>query len=445
LDFRQGAPPLFLLLEKGAIGLFGGSERGMRVLPLLAAVAALPVMYWVARRVLGPRAAVVAVGILAVVEPAVYYASEVKQYSTDLLITLVVWWAFLWYRERPTWRRTAGLLGVGGVAMYLSHPAVFVLAGGVAAILLWRGVPKGARWRVVLVAMGWGILFIPNYWFFLRPLSHDGGLREYWTDAFMPWSVTAVVWAVNALWGLFADYATLWITGPVWPSAYAVAGLCAAVLGLGAMTRRSGGLALFVAGPLAVALGAAAVHAYPFSGRLLLFLVPVPIVLMAAVFLPARRGDRVDRAVFGVARAAVLLAVLLPSAARAAHFLVRPPGREEIRPVLAELAREVRPGDVVYVYHGASAGFGYYGTAYDWSRVEVIEGRNRDEDVRAFEKDVPELVARGRAWVLFAHTPAGTSRDARFVALLPGGTRVVKKIEARGAGAYLYEFPEGAQ
>jgi hypothetical protein len=204
-------------------------------------------------------------------------------------------------------------------------------------------------------------------------------------------------------------------------------------------------MALFVAGPLLVAMAAAAVHAYPFSGRLLLFLVPVPIVLMAAVVLPARRGDRVDRAVFGVARAAVLLAVLLPSAARAAHFLVRPPGREEIRPVLAELARAVQPGDVVYVYHGASAGFGYYGRRYDWNEVEVIEGRNRDEDVRAFEEDVPGLAARRRAWVLFSHTPAGTPSDARFVALLPTGTRVAKSIEARGAGAYLYEFPEDAQ
>jgi hypothetical protein len=204
-------------------------------------------------------------------------------------------------------------------------------------------------------------------------------------------------------------------------------------------------MAVFVAGPLAVALGAAAVHAYPFSGRLLLFLVPVPVLLMAAVFLPARRGDRVDRAVFGLARAAVLLAVLLPSAARAAHFLVRPPGREEIRPVLAELAREVRPGDVVYVYHGASAGFRYYRKGYDWNGVEVIEGRNRDEDVRAFEEDVPGLVARGRAWVLFSHTPAGTPSDARFVALLPAGSRVLRAIEARGAGAYLYEFPGGTR
>lgn len=437
LDFRQGAPPLFLLLEKLTINLFGHSELALRALPLLAGIAALPLLWLIARQILGLRSALVAVGILCVIEPAIYYSSEVKQYSTDLLTTLVLWWAFLYYRQSPNRPRLAALFGIGVAAMYFSHPAIFVLAGGIMALLL---SPAAARRPLICAAVGWGLAFVPNYWFFLRPLSHEGGLQAYWADAFMPWSTSAVPWGVTALWGVFADYATMWITGPVWPSAYPVAAMGAAVLGVGAIARRSRAMTLLVTGPLVIAMGAAAAHAYPFSGRLLLFLVPVPTLLMAAVFLPPRRGDRFDAVVFGAARAVVILAVLAPSAARGAKFLVRPPGREEIRPVVAELAKQVRTGDVVYVYHSASAGFGYYGEGYHWSGVELIEGRNRDEDVAAFERDVPELVGRGRVWVLFSHTPAGTSSDARFVALLPKDARVVKSIEARGAGAYLYDL-----
>lgn len=442
LDFRQGAPPLFLLSVKAATTLFGPSERALRLIPLLAGLAALPLLYAVARRLLGPKPAVVAVAILAIIEPAIYYSSEAKQYSTDLLTTLVLWHAFLRYRERPTKLRAAALFATGVGAMYFSHPAIFVLAGGVAAMLLSR---RDLRRPLVLLSVGWLLTFIPNYLLFLRPLSHDGGLRDYWANAFMPWSTSALPWTVTALWGLFADYATMWITGRLWPSAYAVAALCTAILGVGAIARRSGNAALLVTGPLVMAFGAAAVHAYPFSGRLLLFLVPVPIIAMAATFLPARPNDRVDTAVFAIARLAVLLAVLLPTAGRAAVFLVRPPRREEIRPVLAELAKQVKPGDVLYVYHGASAGFEYYGKGFDWTGVEIIEGHNRDEDVAAFERDVPALVGRGKAWVLFSHTPAGTARDERFVALLPEGTRVVQEDEARGAGAYLYEFPHVAK
>ena len=54
LDFAQGAPIPFLLAEKGAIGLFGDAEWSLRLLPLLAGLAALPLAVLVARRLLRP-------------------------------------------------------------------------------------------------------------------------------------------------------------------------------------------------------------------------------------------------------------------------------------------------------------------------------------------------------------------------------------------------------
>jgi hypothetical protein len=70
-------------------------------------------------------------------------------------------------------------------------------------------------------------------------------------------------------------------------------------------------------------------------------------------------------------------------------------------------------------------------------------GRNRDENVGAFEEDVKGLEGKGRVWLLFAHTPTGDGGDARLVGLLPSGGRRVEMIEAKGAAAWLFEVDKG--
>src|SRR4029079_6991851 len=86
LDFEQGAPVGFLLLEKFAISTFGDSERVFRLFPLLAGIAARLFCWRVAVRSLDRSAAMLALAFFAVLEPFVYYSSETKQYSFDVLM-----------------------------------------------------------------------------------------------------------------------------------------------------------------------------------------------------------------------------------------------------------------------------------------------------------------------------------------------------------------------
>jgi uncharacterized membrane protein len=421
LDYRQGAPPLFLMAEKLAITVLGPSEMAMRLVSLVGGIAALLLMRAVARRLLGRQAAVVAVALLVFAEPAIYYSAEVKQYSTDLMTTLGVLWVGLWYHERPDARRAAGLAVVGVVAIYLSHPAVFVLAA-VGGALLAHGAYRGERVvlrRTALAVGTWGVAFVPDYLWFLRPLGHDAGLLHHWADGFMPWSTTAGPWVAGAVMAVFSDYATLWMR---WP----MLGFLVALLGVAVLARRRVALIVLV-GPGLVVLAAAALHQYPFSGRLLLFLVPTAILLMAAAFVEPK-----DRRL--VAGQVVLLGLLIAG-------LVHKPishGREEIRDVLRDLSAEARAGDVVYVAHGAHAGYAYYRERYPLpAGVSTVNGHDPDDDPEAYAKDLAELPRGGRVWLLFSHTPTGDSADRRMTTLI--GREPAERVERRGAGAYLYE------
>ena len=150
LDFLQAAPPGFLLLEKLAVVLLGDSEYVLRLVPLIAGIASLMVFQAVARRFLSPGALLLAVALFAVNEPLVYYASETKPYGSDVLVALVLLLLACRVTERAADRANLRLamLAVGGlVGVWLSFPAVFVLAGIVVALRL-RDAPDGTIRKV---------------------------------------------------------------------------------------------------------------------------------------------------------------------------------------------------------------------------------------------------------------------------------------------------------
>ena len=88
LDYAQGAPIGFLLLSKSILSLFGTSEYVLRIVPLLSGTLSLFLLYKVARHYISQNAALFALTLFALSNRLIYYSSEVKQYSSDVLITL---------------------------------------------------------------------------------------------------------------------------------------------------------------------------------------------------------------------------------------------------------------------------------------------------------------------------------------------------------------------
>jgi len=77
-----------------------------------------------------PQPAVpIAVGLLAVSEPLIYYSSEVKQYSSDVAFALILYRAAKLLVEVSSGFAGPMLVAlIGGVAIWFSNPAVSILA-----------------------------------------------------------------------------------------------------------------------------------------------------------------------------------------------------------------------------------------------------------------------------------------------------------------------------
>ena len=136
LSYDQTMPFGLLLVLKAFGSVFGYSEWVLR-LPLLLAGCALILLAWfLFARLFEQRVVFVFVALLAISEPLIYYAGEVKQYGLDALVALIMLWLGLNTLKKETsasWPR----LIVGGIgALLFSQPVVFILAGigGAAAI-----------------------------------------------------------------------------------------------------------------------------------------------------------------------------------------------------------------------------------------------------------------------------------------------------------------------
>jgi len=204
LDDHQGAPVGFLLLEKLVVTLLGNHELTLRLIPLMAGCAALPLFALLLRQGLGKTGRLTALALFAAGAPLVYYASEVKQYSLDVLIAILLLWlagealATAQTTESNDRRKFVKIRGirvshillacVGIVAVWCSHPAVFVLAGVGMTLLLHDLFARDARQLRTTLAMIalWVASFALLYFASLRELSANTFLHEYWVNSFMP-------------------------------------------------------------------------------------------------------------------------------------------------------------------------------------------------------------------------------------------------------------------
>jgi hypothetical protein len=311
LQSQQLAPPGFLVAVWTSIRLFGDNPYAMRLVPMAGGIAGLFLFRALARRVLPIRAVFPAVLMFAVANDPVYYASELKQYSTDLASGMACLLAGLAIGSRPLRPASTALLAIGGAAIvWFSHPSVFVLAS-VGLVGMARAV--GARdWRGVglwtIVGFAWLISLAAVHAVGIRQLAGSDQMWLFWDFAFPPMpprSVWDATWFARRLAYYFHN--PLNFDAPFGERLSMLPALGLAVLGtfrLWKLDRTRWALLML---PVALTLLAASLRLYPFHGRLVLFLAPIPLLAIAAG-LEAVREAR-GRGVLYYALAAMVLVV----------------------------------------------------------------------------------------------------------------------------------------
>jgi len=379
LDHEQTAAPLFLWGERVAYLIGGNTEWALRALPLIAGLL-LPFAMWsVAKRLLPPVEALIAVALVSVSPFLIYYANELKPYGVDALVTTLLLVAALRVQERPGDRRRWIALALGGaLAIGLSIPAPFVLAG-IAVYLVARPdmrAAAGFRGHAAIAAIAWACAAGLAFLVYRPVMSHESFIgsfmQHYWGNTFLTTEDPGLKErALNAVAGATR---TTFFDGVIWPQQVNMFLLIGAA-GLVRIAKTRGGstAALFVI-PIGLLVVAATLRMYPLGDRLILFIAPMTaLVLVAGVTWPARLLRTEWRPIATAAAGALFLAA---PASRAFSGLRQPPGRSETREMIHDLVRvraSARP-PVVWLSAGSVMAWRYYAGPMHASKIERKPG-----------------------------------------------------------------------
>ncbi len=432
----QAAPVAFLLAGNLSVTLFGPTEFALRLPALVGSLAGLGLFALAAFRLLPTPAARLAVLLFAISPMLVDYAAEVKQYGTDAAVTAGLFALFAPLLVRPTRGRLFGAAVGGALAVWMSHPSVFVLCAAGVVLFVQSLLRREHPLPVIGVGVAWAVSFAAVWAVNVRFAGGNAHLAEYWAGQFLPLSVGAVPWLIERIVEVFG---TACGYGGV---VFQAGGLAAAVAAVGAVFLCRGGRWAEVgllAGGFVVAVLASANHKYPIFGRLLLFLVPGAVLLLA--YGAVRLAEIVKAK--SVWAAVVLLVAVVGAPAAALYEQFRHPPRTEDLPAAMKYVRERwQPGDRVYVYNGttdsgAGPAFEYYRRTLPFpAEAVVLGGRHRNEptDYRAEVKELAET--RGRVWVLMSHPHA--DEEAWVRSAFDDSSDRMAEYRARGAAVFGY-------
>ncbi len=432
----HSTPPFYILTVWAAARLLGSQEWALRSLSFAFGLGTLLIFWLLVRRLTTRPVALLALALVAFSPVMVYYSKELKQYSGDACLAVLVVYLAERLRNSGGRRGWLGLGMTGLVGLGFSPPLVFVLPA--VGLMLWLSLPA-ARGRLALLGGLWILAFAAYYFLFIRH-DLDPELVAYWDrdypdfSGFWPFGR----WLGSALYRYFWYFCGEW--GPYWGPPLFLAG--AYTLWRAGERRVLGYFGL----PILLAFGAAALHRYPFMGnyggnRLMLFTAPLLYLLVAAgasLLLSWMWRGRLKW--LAAALTGIILLSLHPWD-NLKENLHPEMNREEISPLVARLERERRPRDWVYVYYFAKWPFAYYSRGSGPTGEHLCIGKSCVETGLKLNHGEKS----GRLWLIASHiTDLQDMRE--FAAKLLGPEwRETACYRSEGAVLFCFYAPKSAR
>ncbi|MGA2711563.1 MAG: glycosyltransferase family 39 protein [Bryobacteraceae bacterium] len=409
LAYDQSAPKGFLLLEKAATSLFGSSDYVLRFFPLLSSLVALVVFWRIVLRCLDDLAGLVALALFATAAPYVVFASQVKQYSFDIAVALLLFWLALDVRGSNLSVGKALRAGIAGaVLVWFSQPSVLVvcaLGASLTAFFALNDRHRAPDGYSRFLAMTLGLWLASGLVAALAGLTSVTAatkeyMHRYWVAGFPPVPISRVA---KTLWPWDQLERILGAGGPaslIYPVPTIFFGLI--VLGFVALWRRDRFVTTLLLAPFGLTLAAAIARQYPFSDRLILFLTPTFFIAIGA------SAEQIRQSLGRWPTPVGVFVPVLITASAVYPMAKTPPAYhlEDMKPELAYLQERRRPGDAVYVYYGAAPVVTFYAGSYGLRENDYAVGGCNRGDSRSYFGELDGFRGRPRVWVLITHSLA---------------------------------------
>lgn len=442
LDYDQGAPIGFLFLEKLAIQILGNNEYALRLFPFICGIGSLFLFYELGKKLISKSAIIISLLLFASLKYLVHYSAEVKQYSSDVAIALLLYLLLLPLLEQKlNWGQIIKYSLVGAIAIWFSHPSLFILASiGSSALLIDFSHKEFSKIKqLLLIYSTWILSFVIFYFVSLRNLTGNETLTTSWGNAF-PSSPFDIIWMLDAFGKFF--YKPLGFGK--WVDGLAIVAFLVGCISCWLSRKK---IFLLLLSPIFITFLASFLHQYPFRSRLVLFLTPFVIFLIgeAGSYILTKSKSRPTK----IITISLIILLLIYPLTKAIDLIENPLNSSQIKSVLNYIKKHEQPGDILYIYQRGIYQFQYYAEKYGYQEGDYIigvddldqyDGRKLSiTEMKRYKKDLDKLRGNKRVWLLFSHSHISEERRFLNSYLNEIGIKI-DTFEKPGSDVYLYDL-----
>jgi|GEM_PF-2533603 len=364
LDFEQTAPIPFLWAVKFMTTLVGVNGYALRFVPVLVSIALILLVWRLAHAILAPSFAWVVTAGISLSPWLLRYATEIKPYELDALVScalLLVGLSVI--NSEPDYRPWLRLGLLGALAILVSTPSVFTLAGIGLGMVVSMGHDRKTWNRIFSLAFSWGSIFTILYFFQYHNIASMEMMQRYWSPVFLtPTHILqngqTVVFEVlgNIL------YYNEYVSFPTF--------LFGMLILIGLVYQRDQLSRFFLfAGPILIALFVSAFGFYPVHARLMLYAAPLFFILSANGLESLIQW--ITRLVPSAQVSAILLVIACFSVPATIGSFKYSEGllKQDPREAIASWRTQRAPGDAVYITARGATAWLFYTT--DWKKPDL--------------------------------------------------------------------------
>ena len=422
LPYMQKAPVGYLLMSHLFVVLFGNNEMALRLYSLLTSIASLFLFLPVARYFLKPLGVFVALALLAIASPIIHHSVEAKPYGADLFATVFILWLYVRYHRETSIQKLVLWGLAGSVAVWLSYPSIFMLAGIAVATGIYYLI-KG-NWKLIfrlLIPFGmWVVSFALSYLLFAKEGSDAGWLVYFFVkfDGYFPLQpVSGITWAVRKVLAFFHyPLGLTWINNlgnhtntQRFIQRMTIVPLVLSCLGALYFFKRDKKYLLVLGATVLITFVASSLKMYPFYERMTVFLAPLVALLLAggSDYLNNKKASA-KYVSYGLTVLLLFGLVKNTVANTITPYLIGGYKMSYYREALQYVNSNYREGDAVYVYWNGAAGYKFYKAA-GVLKYDGVVGKDYRHEVSSYpeffakiDADLAALPNKKRAWIIYS-------------------------------------------
>lgn len=272
LSDAQSAPPFFTLLSFGITKIFGYQELALKTIPYLAGLGSIFLFYKLCKNYLQNRWVMLfGCFIFSINETLISFATTFKQYSTDILVSLLCLLILPKLKlENLSKKQLFLLITALALLPLFSIPSVFFI-GTFFALNIYANIKNKISFRRILACIiPFCIVLGLFYYFDLKQssINMNAVFPEYWNDGFWNFSLKELI---RLLVLNFKFY--------FYPNSLTLVTVILFFTGIWAYAKKKNTQGFFLICMFIFVLAAALFKIYPFANRVGLYFLPVVLLL----------------------------------------------------------------------------------------------------------------------------------------------------------------------